>query len=101
MAKKTAKTKKAYRVPLRAVGAFVLMLKKEKLLKNFLNEADQAGAALTMEQGTVDFMRKYLDDNKLHPKARKALGIKPKEAKPKMMAAAGVQQDDGCPCVAT
>jgi hypothetical protein len=103
MAKKTAKRKKGYPVPLPAVLAFAAMLKKQKHLTQFLKEAENSGAALTMDAKTVAFVRTYLDYNKLHPEAAKALKIKPqtkaKKAKATAVRARGVRVVDPCPCV--
>jgi hypothetical protein len=102
MAKKAAKSKtkrasagkKGYRVPVHAVLAFAKMLRDEGHDDKFGKNAKKSSVALTMDAKAVAFVRKYLDDKKLHPKAAQALKIRPQRAK-----AMAARPTDPCPCV--
>jgi hypothetical protein len=58
--------KKMLRVPMHSVVHFVKMLHDEKQAAKFTRAARDSKAVLTMHPSTVDFVRKFVADNKLH-----------------------------------
>jgi hypothetical protein len=65
-AKRAAADKKSLRVPMHSVVHFVRMLHEEKHAVRFAKAARASRAVMTMHPSTVNFVKKFVADNKLH-----------------------------------
>jgi hypothetical protein len=73
-AKRAVPAKKELRVPMHSVVHFVRMLHDEKHAAKFAKAARDSKAMVTLHPSTVQFVKKYVADNKLHePMAAKVV----------------------------
>jgi hypothetical protein len=104
MAKKRAKSKtkskrksaraESYQVSMDKVLAFIDMFDEQER-DQFVKAAAEANATLTMDSHCIAFVKKHLTDNKLHPRAARA--VFPQAAR----GARAATRDRGCGCINT